>query len=367
MAFFHQPNYLFIFRPLKNKREIDIIIVGQGLAGSALALRATERGLRTFVLDRPSENRSSRIAAGMFNPVTGRKMSKTWLADELFPSLFKYYQRAEEITGQKFFYPTRMYRPFLSVGEQNEWMGKSADPSFRPFIAKLSAVSLYPGKVNDEFGGLTLDQAGYLDTRVYLDAIRAHLESQNSFSEETFDADALQISERGVTYKDLQAQKIVFCQGVQNASNAWFSDVPVNSLKGEFITVQSDWENDVILNRGVYMVRGHRQNEWRVGSTYNRDDHSEGITDQARKELIGKLEELICMPYRVTGQQWGVRPTSPDRKPIMGAHPKYSSLIIFNGFGTKGVSLAPYFSEVLIRSMENKGTISKEADVSRFY
>ncbi|HET9052701.1 MAG TPA: FAD-dependent oxidoreductase, partial [Cyclobacteriaceae bacterium] len=71
--------------------------------------------------------------------------------------------------------------------------------------------------------------------------------------------------------------------------------------------------------------------------------------------------------YSITGQQWGFRPTTPDRKPILGSHPQHKSLVIFNGLGTKGVSLAPYFSEVLFRWMENKGMINREADVTRFY
>jgi glycine oxidase len=367
VAFFRQPNYLLIFSPLKGKRQIDILIVGQGLAGSAVAMRALERGLKIRVLDRPDENRSSRIAAGLFNPVTGRKMTRTWMADEIFPELFRYYGELERQIGGSFFYPLQMYRPFSSIGEQNEWMARSADRCYRPYISGLSVSSLYPGKVKDTLGGVTLSQTGYLDTNAYLNAVRRYLESHDSFSAETFDEDALEISDDGVAYQDCRARKIVFCQGVHNASNRWFKGIPVRALKGEFLTVQCGWANDVILNRGVYMVRGFGKNEWRVGSTYNRDDHSLEITDSARRAITENLEELIAMPYRITGQQWGVRPTSPDRKPIMGAHPEHKSLIFFNGFGTKGVSLAPYFSEVLIRWMENKGTIYKEADVTRFY
>ena len=149
--------------------------------------------------------------------------------------------------------------------------------------------------------------------------------------------------------------------------NPWFDDIPVKSLKGEFLTVQSHMEKDVILNRGVYMVPGTGQNEWRVGATYSHNDQSPEITANAREELTHKLNDLINLPYTITGQQWGVRPTTPDRKPVLGAHPQYKSLVIFNGFGTKGVSLAPYFSEVLIRWVENMGTIDSEADVTRFY
>jgi glycine oxidase len=351
---------------VNSSREIDLLIVGQGLAGSAVAMRALEGGYKILVLDEPSENRSSLIAAGLFNPITGRNNVKTWLADELFPCLHQYYQKVERLTKETFFHPLPLYRPFISVQEQNEWMGKSADAPYRDYIAGLCSGPNFKEKVNDPFGGITLKQTGYLDTRRYLEAVREFLSARGAFREGKFESDNLAVGDHSVRYENIRAKRVIFCQGVQNASNPWFKIFPVNSLKGEFLTVQCDWQKDVILNRGVYLVPGTGPGDWRAGATYNRNDQSQEITPRARKELTSRLGDLIRMPYTITGQQWGVRPTSPDRKPIIGAHPQNRSLIIFNGFGTKGVSLAPYFSEVLIRWMEKKGTINKEADVTRF-
>src|SRR5687768_7128475 len=112
---------------MKKASEVDLIIIGQGLAGSAVAMRALARGFQIRVFDQPSENRCSLIAAGMFNALTGRKMLKSWFADALFPSLHQFYQQVELLTGSRFFYPMPVYRPLLSIEEQNEWMGKSSD------------------------------------------------------------------------------------------------------------------------------------------------------------------------------------------------------------------------------------------------
>ncbi|MEX2231653.1 MAG: FAD-dependent oxidoreductase [Cyclobacteriaceae bacterium] len=346
--------------------EIDLIIVGQGLAGSAVAMRALALDHRIVVLDDPSQNRSSSIAAGLFNPITGRSMVKTWLADLLFPALFQYYSEVERLTGRKFFHPMPLYRPFATIEEQNEWMGKSSDILYKNYISHLSATPGFKGEVNDPLGGITLKQTGYLDTQTYLEAVRGYLKYRAAFKEQSFDREKLIVRDNFVQYENFTAKKIIFCQGVQNTSNPWFDHIPVTSLKGEFLTVQSDWKKDVILNRGVYMVPGTQLDEWRVGSTYNRNDHLPGITSWARNELTQKLGDIFSMKYTITGQEWGVRPITPDRKPVIGKHPKHNSLIIFNGFGTKGVSLAPYFSEVLIRWVGNKGTIDKEADVTRF-
>lgn len=351
---------------MNNATEVDFLIVGQGLAGSAIAMRAVARDYKILVLDEPLQNRSSLVAAGLFNPVTGRNMVKTWLADKIFPALFAYYTAVERQTKRKFFYSMPLYRPFGSIAEQNEWMGKSADVFYRNYISGIFAAGGFDGKVNDPYGGITLKQSGFLDTRSYLEAVRDYLEARAAFQTGFFDADKLEVGQTAVRYAGVRAKRIIFCQGYENGSNPWFKTFPLIPLKGEFLTVQSAWEKDVILNRGVYMVPGTRRGEWRVGATYNRNDQSPEITSGARGELTQKLEDLICMPYTITGQQWGIRPTTPDRKPVIGGHPRHKSLIIFNGFGTKGVSLAPYFSEILIRWMENKGTIDREADVTRF-
>ena len=67
--------------------KIDFLLIGQGLAGSALGYRLKKAGKKIKLIDLPSENKSSRVAAGLYNPVTGRKMVKTWNADLLSPEI----------------------------------------------------------------------------------------------------------------------------------------------------------------------------------------------------------------------------------------------------------------------------------------
>ena len=347
--------------------EIDFLIVGQGLAGSALAMRALSRNRKIIVLDTPSQNHSSFVAAGLFNPVTGRNHVKTWLADEIFPSLFRFYRDVERLTGGKFFHEVPLHRPFASIEEQNEWMAKSSDRSYAKYIASLSTTKNIDPAIEEPFGGISFNQTGYVSTGAYLLAVRKYLESRDMFREVQFAPEELAVAGDHVRLGNIRAKKIIFCQGVQNITNPWFSNLPIKPLKGEFLTIQCRWQKNVILNRGVYMVPGEHPEEWRVGSTYNWNDHSPGPTPRAKEEINQKLKVFFRLPFTITGQKWGFRPSTPDRKPILGRHPTYPSMVIFNGLGSKGVSLAPYFSEVLIRWMENEGMIQKEADVTRFY
>lgn len=49
------------------------------------------------------------------------------------------------------------------------------------------------------------------------------------------------------------------------------------------------------------------------------------------------------IPYNVVEHKAGVRPSVSDRRPVLGPCKDYEQLVVFNGLGTKGVSLAPFF------------------------
>jgi glycine oxidase len=347
---------------LSSSDPYDYIIVGQGLAGSCLALQLLKHGKRILVIDRYDEHSATQVAAGLFNPITGRLMTKTWKADVLFPYLHEFYQDAEQFTGERFFYPMPLYRPFISVEEQNEWMGKSTNAELTEYIDKVHITPIDQALVRNKFGGLSLKQCGYLDTAKFTQAVRNVIVKQASLLEEFFDESALTFTSRGVEYGGYQASKIIFCQGVQPLAGKLFSWLPIRPLKGETLSIQTDHIISSIYNRGVYVVPGI----WKVGATYQANDLTPSVTDRARLELTEKLDELITFPYEIATQSWGMRPTTPDRKPILGPHPNHPEVVIFNGLGTKGVSLAPYFSGVLAAWLENKAPINKEVDIERY-
>jgi glycine oxidase len=343
----------------------DYIIVGMGLAGSSIAVQLINAGKTVAVIDAPAENRSSRVAAGLFNPVTGNNMVKTWLADQLFPYLHEFYCGLENTTGTKFFFPTPLYRPFVSIEEQNEWMGRSADEHYSPVIDRIYTDPAFD-YVRNPFGGLMLKQCGYVNTVGFMNAVRSMVQHRGVYREARFDYSALRIHDDHVHYEGITASRIVFCEGYQSVLNPWFKDVPIRGLKGEVIHIKSVIQKDVILNRGVYIVPANEPSQFKVGSTYNWKDKTMEISLPGRLEIEEKLKDLVQLPYEVIGQEWGIRPTTADRKPVLGAHPKFSRLVIFNGLGTKGVSLAPYFSQALFQWLEVGSPLKKEVDVSRF-
>lgn len=303
------------------------------------------------------------MAAGLFNPVTGKKMSKTWMADTIFPYLHQFYADVEQYTGARFFYPMPLYRPFLSVEEQNGWMGRSADASLQHYIARVFVQPGVPG-ARDPFGGLLLRQTGYIDTEDYMAAVRRWIESEGVYHDAEFEEEEVSVADNGVAYRSWRARYLVLCQGHNRGK--WFGWLPIQPLKGETLDIRASWQASSILNRGVYVVPAAGSHLFKVGATYDFHQVEGGVTPHARAALEEKLGALLDVDFETVAQDWGIRPTVPDRRPILGHHPEQKNIVVFNGMGTKGISLAPYFSEILTRSLENGEGLNNDVDVNRY-
>lgn len=344
---------------------VEYIIVGQGLAGSALAWELVMRGKSVAVYDEPLMNRASTISAGICNPITGKGMVKSYKADELFPFLARFYGNAERKLSHKFFYPLPVYRPFISNEEMRQWKDKVASGVLRNFISKVCDKPAFSEEINDPHGGLQILQSGYLNVPDWISSIRNMLVQMNCYHQEHFSEEEL-IVEDTIRYRGYTASKIIFCNGLGLTQSAWFDWLPLRPLKGETLTVRVDIAADQIISRGVYLVPSGQDSTFIVGSTYQHAPFTHGPTEQGRSQLETRLRSLIRPAFTTIHQDWGIRPTVTDRRPLMGSHPANNNVIIFNGLGTKGVSLAPYFARCLADWMDQGVALPEEVNIFRF-
>ncbi len=346
-------------------RRADYILVGQGLAGSALAVELVRRGKRVVVFDEPSKNRASVISAGICNPITGKVMTPTYAADLLFPFLQRWYPEAEQILNKKFFFPMPIYRPFLSLEEQEQWQIKAQEASLKPFVQKVHRAPLTGDALNDPWGGLELGLSGYLDVKAWVAAVREWLMDQGAYESHFFDEHDLTIAQE-VVYRDITADRVVFCNGLAALQSQWFDYLPLRPLKGETLIVRMQLPQDRIISRGAYVVPTHLPGEFVVGSTYQHEPFVTKATEEGKALLADRLARLVNVPVEPIHQDWGIRPTVSDRRPLVGGHPKSGKVVIFNGLGTKGVSLAPYFASRLADWMDGIAALPDEVNISRF-
>lgn len=344
----------------------DYIIVGQGLAGSVLALTLMSKGATVVVINQTNPSSSSMVAGGLYNPITGKEMKVTWMADRLFPALHNFYKSAEGLTGATFLYPMPIYRPFLSVQEQNDWMAKSAEPKYSDFVEAIFSSSQYGAHLHDPYGGILLKQGGFLDVPTFLEATKKYLLHHEAYKEEIFQNEALILEADHVKYRETKARRIIYCNGLAVLDSPHFDWLPFRPVKGEILQGSFSKPHNIIFNRGVFVLP-YKNNMSKVGATYNWQDLSDLPTEKARKELLEKLEKLMVAPFEIAEQKTGIRPATKDRRPFVGLHPEQKLLGIFNGFGAKGVSLAPYFAEQLAMCMEEKTVIDLEVSINRCF
>jgi len=343
----------------------EFIIVGKGLAANILALRLRQLQLNYLIIGNENLSNCSRIAAGLWNPIVFKRMTNSWKAEELINELKEFYPAVEKELNIKFYYERRIIKPFFSEEEQNFWAKKTKDLS--PFIdSRIYTPSgeyehlLIPGK----FG--IVHHCGNIDLPEFLRACEKLHAQTNSVITETFDHSQLKIENDYVTYKQHQAKAIIFCEGHLIKNNPYFNWLPMNPVKGDVFDIETNIKlNDDILNHNAFIFKTN--NTYKMGATYDWSELNEIPREKGANELKEKLKGLISAPYRIVTHQAGVRPSTLDRRPIIGAHPLHKNVFVFNGLGTKGVMLAPYLSKNFVYFYLNKGTLNTEVAIKRYY
>lgn len=345
-------------------KEVDFLIVGQGIAGSLLAYELIKREQRVVVFDLENEKQSSSFAAaGLYNPITGRNMVKTWMADELFPTIASYYQELERLTGASFHKAMPIYRPFYSMEEQNDWQGKASTDTFAPYIDHIHTTPQGLNHVIEPYGGISLRHTGYVDLPKALTALKAYFRDKGMYQSEVFHNEQVNVSDQVVNYGQWKAKAIIFCEGTRVVNNPFFEGLRMRPVKGELIDIKTDFPSNQIVNRGVFMIP--RGEVIRVGSTYDNRNLSWQPTAEGRSIIEEKLSKLYQGAFEVVGAFAGIRPATFDRRPFLGFVKNSPGIGIFNGLGTKGVSLAPYFAPMMADFLLGKGAILQAVNVNR--
>ncbi len=345
--------------------EKDFLIVGQGLAGTVLAYLLTKAGKRVMVVDNAHKQAASKIAAGLYNPVVFRRLGKTWKADALIPFAEQFYQIFQQELGVEILSSNEIVRLFSSIEEQNNWMAKSASESFNHFITDKEYEGVKTNGLYNEHGHGVVTGAGRVRIGRMVKKYREQLNKQMQLAEEPFEFDALELEEDSAIYKGMKVKKVVFCEGAQAAKNPYFNWLPWNLAKGEVLKVRMpNLELNKVINKGFFILP-LEDDEYKIGSTFSWKDLSNKPTEAAKEELLQKLRGVIDVPVEVLKQQAGVRPTVSDRRPYLGLHPKHPALAIFNGLGTKGVILAPYFANQMMDFLVSGTKIDDEVNINR--
>jgi len=341
---------------------VKILIVGGGLAGVCVAHEILRRDCQVTLID-SGINHSSAIAAGIINPMTFRKMVKTWMGDELIPFLREFYSDLEHKIGQQFFFERTIRRAFSTAHERELWLERERDEEYRNYIFPISTDDT-PPYVREEFGTGVVKCPGYIDAKTFLDANQTYLRRKGILRTEEFDFDQLDVDQS--SYNGERFDAIVFSEGYRGKQNPFFQYLPLETTKGEVLTLNiQGLDTKEIVNRKCFILPTHN-GVYKLGATFTWKTTDISLTEEAKKELLGQYSDLIKKPFHVVDHEAGIRPTVADRRPLIGEHPKHKGIYIFNGMGTKGYMIAPYFARHFVEHLLDHHELLEEVSIVRF-
>lgn len=343
-------------------RNIEYLIIGQGLAGTFLAHELDKAGTEFLIIDKPGG--ASRVASGIINPVTGRRIVETWMIDELLPFAEKAYRHLEKELKVDFCRTTEVLDFFPT-------------PQMRlAFTDRLQAGSDYLALPNDEnewqkflnydFGYGIIKPALVIDPAVLVDAFRVQMLKRNLIIEDHFQEDELIVHDDEINYMDISAEKIIFCDGSAGSNSLYFNKLPFALNKGEALILEiPGMPAGPVLKKGISLVPWKDGLFW-AGSSHEWSFETDGPTDLFRERTLAALKAFCKLPFTLVDHLSGVRPATLERRPFLGFHPTYPAVGIFNGMGTKGCSLAPYFAKQLVASIVDDQPLDPLVSIARF-
>lgn len=344
------------------KESKNILIVGAGLAGISVATQLIKQEVKVTVVDNGT-NFSSRIAAGMINPLVFRRMTKSWRVDDFIPYLKAFYNELEKETSSSFLHPVPIRRLFSSEQERDFWLKKEKREDFEPYMHKVTEDDMNFDQAKNPFGSGRLKETFYVEVNSFLTNMKAWISSKGTILQEDFDYDSL----IATSYKGQQYDDIVFCLGYLNKACPLFGELPLDQTKGQTLTIKSQTlPENVSLNRKCFMLPKGNQT-FKIGSTYEWSDPTTHITEESKIELLKNLAYVIDEEVEVINQEAGVRPTTRDRRPLIGTHQQHKHYHIFNGLGAKGYMLAPMISKEFVDYLLNGVNLDPEVDINRYY
>ncbi|HEY4875479.1 MAG TPA: FAD-dependent oxidoreductase [Puia sp.] len=344
--------------------HLDIFIVGQGITGTFLSYYLQKNNLSFLIIDESKTDTASKAAAGIINPITGRRIVKTWMIDELMNFAKNSYKQIEKelnincITETKIidFFPTpQMRNSFLKRFEE--------DPQY---LKLPSNENDRRENLNYDFGYGEIEPVFLININELLAAFRKKLLNDHFLIEEHFDINELKVSENKIQYKNISADKIIFCDGIESFSNPYFKNLPFAPNKGEALIAEiKEFPSTHIFKKGINIVPWKENLFW-IGSSYEWEFSDDKPTESFRKQTESILRNWIKTDFKIIEHFASVRPATLERRPFAGFHPIYKKVGILNGMGTKGCSLAPFFADQLVENIVSSSPLNADANINRF-
>jgi len=207
------------------RRSCEYLIIGQGLAGTLISQALIDEGKSILVLDNHHQGSSSKIAAGIINPITGRRFVKSWMIEELMAFSEKRYADFSKLLNTESYFKRReILRCLFSPSEENDWLIRTAQPGWTAHVKEAGDIGEFDGHVipgssqgvllgaQVDLGRLILDYGDYL-------------RNNDLLIEEKLIYDQADIRNKVVDHLNISFENIIWCEGSKGRFNPLWKQV----------------------------------------------------------------------------------------------------------------------------------------------
>ncbi len=348
----------------------DLVVVGGGVIGLAVAWRVAQRGLRTVLLERGGiGSGASGVAAGMLAPSSEAVFGEQLLLALNLDSARRWPAFAAELAERSGLDPGyRRCGTLLAARDADAAVALERELAFRESLG-LAVERLLPSRARDLEPALapTVRAAAVapddhaVDPRRVLAALAAALRAAGGELREGTEVTGLDTSGDRATGvrlaggERLTAGAVVVAAGAWSGSLAGLPDgarVPVRPVKGQLLRLR-DHAGPGLLERVLrtedFYVVPRGDGGYVLGATVEDRGFDEAVTAGGLHDLLRDAVEVVpgITELELEEARAGLRPGTPDNAPAIGPA-ELDGLHWATGHYRHGVLLAPLTADLVV-------------------
>ena len=189
-------------------------------------------------------------------------------AEELLPHAKAFYQQLEKQLALDLYFERDGLRLFKDEAEAPLYQKRIDEfPDYHAFLGKILNADELPDGINNPAGGFIIKGSGWVDTAELLRGLKAWMQEKDLIIHDHIEPSACQIDTDSIQWKNLQARKLIFCEGYSVDKNPYFTGIPWRHAKGEILTLEiPDFSTDYIINKGLFICPNSNGYRYSVSS-----------------------------------------------------------------------------------------------------
>lgn len=344
---------------MSRQHTTDVVIAGGGVIGCSIAYHLGKAGAEVIVVEREEvAAEASSAAAGLLAPIgeiSGQSAYANLLLASwsLYPELIPTLEEASGVQAE-YYCPgslhtatnaadaellRRQMATWGPLGLQVTWLTGDEVRAQEPLLTPGVEVAIYTPKDG------SIKPAAV--TRAYAGAAR----QQGVLFYERTEITGIQHSSFRVTGVQTALGEVISCNQLVIAAGAWSArfgewlgfSIPVSPMRGQILSLRQPASSlkHILFGEGVYLVPKLDETIY-VGATVEQAGFDKSVTAEGIAWLLSSAIQLVpALGSAPIANIWaGLRPWSPDSRPILGKAPDWENVTLATGHSATGFELS---------------------------